>query len=325
MKRFASLVLLALITSCSFLPTEKDATPGVERNILTGLPGKNGKVLAVKFDDTTYSHPQQGVEAADVVFVTQVEAGLTRLMGIYSSQYPEILGPVRSARISDIDILAQFGKVGFLYSGSQKKLRPVLTAANLVNLSAERNPPTIYFNDPERTPPYAMMVKPNLLLEKADQVSSVQSIGWSHGPRSPSAKEISAVTIRWPNAVYRASWNKTERRFVLDHDNKPNLAASGSQLGSPMMVIQMVNIKPSEYVDKFGGITPKTTVTGKGVAYLLRNGSMTQVEWSRDTAISPTKWMLADGTEAKFQRGQVWFFLTDQEPEFEYPVIEPSK
>jgi hypothetical protein len=195
----------------------------------------------------------------------------------------------------------------------------------LVNLSAERNPPTIYFNDPERTPPYAMMVKPNLLLEKADQVSSVQSIGWSHGPRSPSAKEISAVTIRWPNAVYRASWNKTERRFVLDHDNKPNLAASGSQLGSPMMVIQMVNIKPSEYVDKFGGITPKTTVTGKGVAYLLRNGSMTQVEWSRDTAISPTKWMLADGTEAKFQRGQVWFFLTDQEPEFEYPVIEPSK
>ena len=325
MRRLVATALLIGITSCSFLPSQNQETPAVERNVLTGLPGDNGKVLAVKFDDTTYSHPQQGVETADVVFVTQVEAGLTRLMGIYSSQYPEILGPVRSARISDVDILAQFGKVGFLYSGSQKKLRPVLTAANLVNLSAERNPPTIYFNDPERTPPYAMMVKPNLLLEKADQVSSVQSIGWSHGPRSPSAKKISAVTIRWPNAVYRASWNKTERRFLLDHNNKPNLAASGSQLGSPMMVIQMVNIKPSEYGDKFGGITPKTTVTGKGVAYLLRNGSMTQVEWSRDTAISSTKWMLPDGTEAKFQRGQVWFFLTDQEPEFEYPVVEPSK
>lgn len=325
MRRLIVLLLLASLTSCSFLSDQKNAVPEIERNVLTGLAGTNGKVLAVKFDDTTYSHPQAGVESADVVFVTQVEAGLTRLMGIYSSNYPEVLGPVRSARISDIDILAQFGRVGFLYSGSQKKLRPVLTAANLVNLSAERNPPTIYFNDPARTPPYAMMVKPNFLLDKAEEVSTVKSIGWSHGPRSKDAEKITAVTIRWPNAVYRASWNKVERRFLLDHDNKPNFAASGEQLGSPMMVIQMVVIKPSEYGDKFGGVTPKTTVIGEGSAYLLRNGTVTRAQWSRPSAESPTQWSLADGTEANFQRGQVWFFLTDQEPEFEYPVIEPTK
>ncbi|MFM8752371.1 MAG: DUF3048 domain-containing protein [Actinomycetota bacterium] len=304
------------------MSTPKQAAPEIERNVLTGLPGANGKVLAVKFDDTTYSHPQQGVESADVVFVTQVEAGLTRLMGIYSSNYPELLGPVRSARISDIDILAQFGKVGFLYSGSQKKLRPVLSAANLVNLSAERNPPSIYFNDTARTQPYAMMVKPNLLLEKANEVSTVQSIGWSHGARPSSAKKIAAVSIRWPNAIYKATWSKMDKRFLLDHDNKPNLATTGDQLGSPMMVIQMVTIKPSEYGDKFGGVTPKTTVTGSGAAYLLRNGTMTKVKWNRPTAQSPTQWLLEDGTEAKFQRGQVWFFLTDQEPVFEYPVAE---
>lgn len=325
MKRIAFLLLLAALTSCSLISPQSAPDPEIERNVLTGLPGKNGKVLAVKFDDTTYAHPQEGVEAADVVFVTQVEAGLTRLMGIYSSTYPEILGPVRSARISDIDILAQFGKVGFLYSGSQNKLRPVISAANLVNLSAERNPPSIYFNDPSRTAPYAMMVKPNLLLEKADEVSQVQSIGWSHGQRAPDATKITTATIRWPNAVYRATWSATEKRFLLDHDSKPNIAASGVQLGSPMMIIQMVSIKPSEYGDKFGGITPKSTVTGTGVGYLLRNGSMTKVQWSRDNPEAPTKWILEDGTEALFQRGQVWFFLTDQEPEFEYPAVKPAK
>lgn len=325
MKRTALLLLLAALTSCSLISPQSAPAPEIERNVLTGLPGKNGKVLAVKFDDTTYAHPQEGVEAADVVFVTQVEAGLTRLMGIYSSTYPEILGPVRSARISDIDILAQFGKVGFLYSGSQSKLRPVITEANLVNLSAERNPPSIYFNDPSRTAPYAMMVKPNLLLEKADEVSQVQSIGWSHGQRAPKAKKITTATIRWPNAVYRATWSAAEKRFLLDHDSKPNIAASGVQLGSPMMIIQMVSIKPSEYGDKFGGITPKSTVTGTGVGYLLRNGTMTKVQWSRENPEAPTKWILEDGTEALFQRGQVWFFLTDQEPEFEYPVVKPAK
>lgn len=324
MKRLFVLLLLVVLSACSFIPEQNSSTPPIERNVLTGLEGGNGKVLAVKFDDTTFAHPQEGVESADVVIVTQVEAGLTRLMGIYSSNYPEVLGPVRSARISDIDILAQFGKVGFLYSGSQSKLRPVLSSANIVNLSAERNPPSIYFNDPMRTPPYAMMVKPNLLLSKADDVTSVSSIGWSHGKKSSFASPIISATIRWPNALYKATWSKSDKRFLLDHDNKPNLASSSVQLGSPMMVIQMVQIKPSEYGDKFGGITPKTTVTGNGKAYLLRNGTVTKVRWSRPRAESPTAWTLEDGTEASFQRGQVWFFLTDKEPDFEYPAMEPS-
>lgn len=198
MKRVSVLLLALFLTSCSFLGDSQDVGREVERNVFTGKPGNNGKVLAVKFDDTTYAHPQQGLESADIVFVTQVEAGLTRVMGIYSSQYPEVLGPIRSARISDIDILAQFGRVGFLYSGSQSKLRPVISNSNIVNLSAERNPPTIYFNDPERTPPYAMMVKPNLLLEKAEDVVTAQSIGWKHGERSTSAKKIVSATINWP-------------------------------------------------------------------------------------------------------------------------------
>jgi hypothetical protein len=325
MKRLSAIFLILVLSSCSFLSPNNSSTPEIERNILTGLIGANGKVLAVKFDDTTYAHPQEGVESADVVIVTQVEAGLTRLMGIYSSQYPEVLGPIRSARISDIDILAQFGKVGFLYSGAQSKLRPVLSASNLVNLSAERNPPSIYFNDPERTAPYAMMVKPILLLPKADDVVNATSIGWSHGKKSTFAIPVASATIRWPNAVYKAIWNKETKRFLLEHDNKPNMASSSIQLGSPMMVIQLVSIKPSEYGDKFGGVTPKTTVTGNGTGYLLRNGTVTKVEWSRPTAESPTSWTLEDGKEATFQRGQVWMFLTDQEPEFTYPPAKPAK
>ena len=201
MKRFSLFILVLSLTACSVFPTGDSAKVKVERNVLTGLPGINGQVLAVKFDDTTYSHPQDGVEKADVVFVTQVEAGLTRLMGIYSSNYPEILGPVRSARISDIDILAQFGKVGFLYSGSQSKLRPVLANANLINLSAERNPPTIYFNDPNREAPYAMMVKPNLLLEKAKEASLAQSIGWKQDRKSTRLNSSHVSESRMPSSA----------------------------------------------------------------------------------------------------------------------------
>ena len=87
MKRAFVFILAASLTACSVIGNGKSAQVKVERNVLTDLQGSNGKVIAVKFDDTTYSHPQAGVEKADVVYVTQVEAGLTRLMGIYTSNY----------------------------------------------------------------------------------------------------------------------------------------------------------------------------------------------------------------------------------------------
>jgi hypothetical protein len=87
-----------------------------------------------------------------------------------------------------------------------------------------------------------------------------------------------------------------------------------------MMIIQLVDISPSEYGDKFGGITPKTKVVGSGTAYLLRDGSVTEVTWNRESAESPTSWVLPDGEAAYFATGQVWIFLTDRKPVITYPV-----
>jgi len=318
MKRVLSLTLLSLfLSSCASLPFAEEKIE-IERNLYTNLPGSSGKVFAVKFDDTSAAHPQDGVESADIVYITEVEAGFTRLMGIYSSNYPEVLGPIRSARISDLSILGEYGKIGYLYSGAQSKMRPVISAANLVNLSAERNPPSIYFNDPARRSPYSMMVRPNLLLEKAGDVELAKEPGWQHGARAEDAKKIISAEIEWANASYEAAWSVEEKRFLLKHNGKANIASSGIQLGSPMMVIQMVKISPSEYGDKFGGVTPKSEVIGSGHGYLLRNQRVVKVLWNRASLSEPTTWSLEDGSPAYFARGQLWFFLTDNEPKFTY-------
>ena len=324
MRKVAFLALLTIfISSCASLPFVEEKVE-IEKNLFTNLPGSSGKVFAVKFDDTNDAHPQQGVESADVVYITQVEAGLTRLMGIYSSNYPEVLGPIRSARISDLSILGEYGRVGFLYSGAQSKMRPVIAESNLINLSAERNPPSIYFNDPSRRSPYSMMVKPNLLLEKAADVELAKKPGWQHGPRAKGAKKIISAEINWPNAGYEAYCSAIDRKFLLKHNSRENIASSGIQLGSPMMVIQMVKISPSEYGDKFGGVTPKSEVIGSGHGYLLRNQRVVKALWNRASLSEPTTWSLEDGSPAFFAPGQIWFFLTDNEPKFTY-LPKPAK
>ena len=324
MRKILSLFVLALfLSSCASLPFAEEKEE-IEKNLYTNLPGGSGKVFAVKFDDTNDAHPQQGVESADVVYITQVEAGLTRLMGIYSSNYPEVLGPIRSARISDLSILGEYGRVGFLYSGAQSKMRPVIAEANLVNLSAERNPPSIYFNDPSRRSTYSMMVKPNLLLEKAAEVEFAKKPGWQYGPRANGAKKIISAEINWPNASYEAYWSAAEKRFLLKHNGRENIASSGIQLGSTMMVIQKGKISPSEYGDKFGGVTPKSEVTGSGDGYLLRNQRVVKALWNRASLSEPTTWSLEDGSPAYFAPGQIWFLLTDTEPKFTY-LPKPAK
>jgi hypothetical protein len=153
------------------------------RNSLSGRIGPDGPILVVKIDDTKLAHPQIGIEHADIVYIEQVEGGLTRLAAVFSSYIPKEIGPVRSARISDIELLSQFGKVGFAYSGAQQKLRPEIESANLFDLGAQRMSSTIYTTDPQRIQPYAMVLRADLFMEYAQEkgyeFAQSKSAGWS--------------------------------------------------------------------------------------------------------------------------------------------------
>jgi len=319
----SSLVLTGCAAVSDLLP-EKKAT-----SVLSGREGIDGQVLAVKIDDTNSAHPQIGLEDAEIVYIEQVEGGLTRLAAIFSTVIPQRVGPVRSARISDIDILSQFGRVAFAYSGAQRKLLPVIAAANLQDLGAQRQSPTIYTTDPNRNQPYAMVLRADLLMQKITdndlQVDSAKNVGFIFGELQEGGTPIQKVEVNWPAATYSAEWSDTEARWLLSHNKKLNLAESGVVLGPTTFVIQMVKIVPSEYGDKFGGVTPLSETIGTGKAYVLRNGERFVTTWNRATADSGTTFSFSDGTTMNFDPGQVWVALTDREPEFTSRAIEKTK
>ena len=323
---FLSLTSL-LLTGCSTVT--KVLSEPVMRNELSGREGTNGPVLVVKIDDSAQAHPQIGLEDADIVYIEQVEGGLTRLAAIFSSVIPQRIGPVRSARISDIDILSQFGRVAFAYSGAQKKLLPVIASANLQDLGAQRQSPVIYTTDPDRTQPYAMVLRADLLMqriaEKSYQIDVAKNVGFKYGELQEGGVATIKADMHWPAATYSATWSSDESRWLLTHNSSVNVADSGIVLGPTTLVIQMVSITDSEYKDKVGGVTPFSQTVGTGKAYVLRDGQRFVTTWNRPFADSGTTFTFEDGTVMNFDPGQIWIALTDREPDFVSPPMPETK
>jgi len=337
MKKLFSVILALIslsIAGLAFLPASQkslisDIFVEPTYNSLSGREGSDGEILAVKIDDTVSARPQIGIDRADVVYIEQVEGGLTRLAAIFSSEIPSEIGPIRSARISDIEILAQYGRVVFAYSGAQSKMLPVISAANLNDYGAQRQSPTIYTRDESRRAPTNMVLRADLLLDKVRsderEIAVSRSIGWNFGDLPPGGTAITGAQINWPAASYEVTWSSEEERWLISNNGVANMSASGIQHGPTTFLIQLVEIVPSEYGDKFGGVTPLSKTVGSGTGYVLRDGQYFAATWSRPDELSGTTWRALDGSELAFARGQVWIALTEKNPQFALELPSTTK
>lgn len=291
-------------------------------NSISGREVPESPIVVVKIDDTNEAHPQVGIDKADLIYIEQVEGGLVRLAALFSSKLPDYIGPVRSARISDIDLLAQFGKVAFFYSGAQSKLYPVIKEANLFDIGAMHESPKIYTRDPDRIAPYDMVLYgPEVKKRIADlDVATTKDFGFTFGDLVKKGRKISSVKVNWPAASYSANWNG--KSWDLLHNGKADVTSDGIQISPSTFIIQTVVITDSEYQDKLGGVTPLSITVGEGTGWVLRDGFAIKAKWNRPDASSGTTWSDLDGNEIKMAAGQVWVALTDQAPEFTAP---PSK
>jgi Protein of unknown function (DUF3048) N-terminal domain/Protein of unknown function (DUF3048) C-terminal domain len=293
-------------------PPAKPKPAGRTGSLYTGVKGlKDGRVLVVKLDNTRNSEPHAGLEKADVVYIEQVEAGLTRYAAVFSTRVPDNIGPIRSARISDIDLFAQYGKVAFAFSGSQHRLHPVIARANLFNVSGDIGPAG-YHRDLSRPAPYNFFGNGPELLARAPHAIHAKDVGFRFSTTVPgNGVHIKSATVRWPAATAFFQWNAAAKRWLLTMDGIQS-RSDGVRLGGATIVVQYVFMHDSGYGDKFGGRTPMSETIGKGRALVLRNGRAYSARWSRSNAKSGTTWTTPKGKKLSFAPGQVWVLLVNR-------------
>ena len=293
-------------------PTETTPSPISNASPYSGLPNGLGKpVLAVKIDNTGAAQPHEGLELADLVYVEEVEWGLNRLLAIFSTQMPDVLGPVRSARVSDIDILQPFADVVFAYSGAQSKLLPQLAADDVIDASATASY-IGWFDDASRRSPVDHMLRPIEVLGVFPDAAVSKDIGLTFDEEPPpNGSPGSFAAASWADSEVSFSWDEAAGDYVVRMNGNPSRSTQGGSQRAATVVIQSVTQSDSGYGDKFGGITPKIEVVGSGSAVVLRDGKSWLVTWERVSASDGTTFTLADGSPMPFAIGQTWIVLLD--------------
>lgn len=294
-------------------PTQSPAP--VPRSDLTGKPlAAPRPVLVVKYDNTRNAQPHAGLDRADIVYLEEVEYGITRIAAVFSSDVPTRIGPVRSARITDIDLLAQFGSPAFSFSGVQRKMWPVIDASTLIDVSPNKSADS-YARDGTRRAPYNYFLDGNAALQKASEASLSKDIGFRFDSEIPhGGVPVRKARVEWSYASADFTYQPGSNSYAVELNGIPAMSeASGLQQQADTVVIQYVRQTPSKYFDKGGGNTPHAETIGSGTALVLRDGQAFEVTWDRESAEDGTHFTAADGSEMAFAPGQTWVVLMDED------------
>jgi hypothetical protein len=273
----------------------------------TGEPAASpGPVLAVKIDNLSPARPQTGLTEADIIYLLPVAGGLSRMLAVFSSHFPPVIGPVRSAREDDLELLGQFGRPAFAYSGAQPHLLPVVEKATIIDLYAGRAGG--YFRDPRRIAPHNLYAHTQQLLAEAPGASTAHDIGFRFGPAPAGGRPAASVTVSYPAASFTFRWSAPDRRWLVWMDGRPAAAAEGGQLGAATVVIQYTTVRTSRFREQ-GARPPYAESTGTGTGLVLRGGQAYAIRWSRPDASGGTTFTTTTGSPMTFARGPAWVVL----------------
>ncbi|NBE52433.1 DUF3048 domain-containing protein [Streptomyces boluensis] len=262
--------------------------------------GEQGCVpLAVKIDNVGPARPHTGLDRADFIHVEQVESGLSRLLAVYATgRLPESVGPVRSARETDLELLGQYGRPVLAYSGAQSKLRPLIAAAPL-DARTPGEAPDAFFRAPDRPAPHNLYLRP-ARLDPRPAACDPASFGFRVGPRPTDGRPTSRYTVRYPAARFDFVWSAEREHWTVELDG------AASALTPSTVLVQYTRIRDSRFGDRWGNVSPYTETTGSGKLLLLRNGRAYDGEWSRTAKDRPAEYRTADGSRLYCAKGQVW-------------------
>jgi hypothetical protein len=289
--------------------TEAPATPVAQ---LTGLPVESPlehPAIVAKIDNHQTARPQRGINNADVVFEELVEGNITRLAAVFHSQEADPIGPIRSARTGDFELLSNLGTPLFVNSGGNPTVMDLVRNVDAVLISdANVGKPTFYRGG-GRPAPHNLLSSTPLIREAADGRGGTPPQLFSYrdeGEVMPSTAEAATgVLIDYGGYRIGYEWDAELGVWARSQQGSPHVDAAGVRIAPENVIVQFARYGSSV---AFAG-SPEVKVIGSGDAWVFTNGMLVRGTWERLGSGDVTVYTDANGDVIELTPGRTWIAL----------------
>ena len=309
----ASSTTTSLATTTSSSTTSTTAPPPVQP--LTGIVHQGDPAvlqrpaLVVKINNidtnSDQGRPQSGINEADVVFEERTEGGISRFAAVFQSTDSDPVLPVRSARLTDLEITSMLNRPLFANSGGNRTVMDAVHHANLVPVGHEEVGNDYYYRIAGRRAPHNLASSTPMLWSLAPAGSLPPAPLFTY--REPGTTPAGGVPT---NGVY-VEYGGGPAQAPVEHRFDP---VSGGwarwQNGTPHVDTAGVQVNPANLIVQFIQYDgTRGVLTGSGEAWVFTGGLLVAGSWQRPDPALPTAFLDAAGTPIALSPGRTWVLL----------------
>lgn len=286
-------------------------TPAVQ----TGRDPLNGsetvsayKPLIAQIDNSAAARPQRGIQAADIVYECEVEGSMTRLMGVWNSDMPDVIGPVRSARQYFTALASEYDPV-YCHFGGPKESGDKLNVYNYMeknNLFKARcdglTDTDAYYRDSARSAPHNAYLYTEKALAKVNWTPTPRV--YQFDPNAALANTAEKITLKFGgNLVYTYdSGAQTYKRTIDGKEHKD--ADTKKVVTVKNLIFQFADYHTENVKGQLADLAGKS-----GKIVYVYNGQYSEGTWKKDSVKGQTKYLDASGNEIVLQPGNTWIHV----------------
>ena len=255
---------------------------------LTGLPLQDPALLqqvalVVKVSNDPGARPQTGLNEADIVFEAW-GAGPTRFATIWHSQDRDFVGPIRSCREQDVNLVGEFNRAVFACSGGNPGNIDLLRNSDLLLITEGQGPG--WELDPHRVRPHKTHANTALLRSNAgpDRAGPTQQFHYRAVGEPAAAGDLMAgFDLQIQSVFVQWRYDFGTNRYLRSQEKRPHLLADGVQVSTDNVVLVALDYNPS-HTD---GRSPDGQTTGTNPCAVFSGGRMVLGSWSRSDRLEP--------------------------------------
>ncbi|KIL47009.1 DUF3048 domain-containing protein [Jeotgalibacillus campisalis] len=302
--------------------TEKvNSSAAEEMSPLSGEPvSSNNRAISVIINNHPKARPQSGLAEADIIYEVLAEGGVTRLLAIYQSQYPERVGPIRSARDYHIKLAGAYNSF-FVAHGYSPDAFSMLENGVIEHINGIQYDGELFVRSSDRAAPHNSYSS-SAFFEQGAKRKGVSLEGAPAGMTFSNQADLSLETaVSQFSVTYDGNETYTSEYSYEPSDDSYSRISAGEQTidGETNEPVSIANILIMEaghrLIDEQGRLD--IDLSSGGNAYLFTKGTYFEMKWEEENGRMIPYY---NGKPAPLSPGLTWIHLIPEDKGFDQLV-----